>query len=151
LRGSKIWCLKVCPGQLRGGKCYSVCAFRGQIDCTCPDFCKNGAVCKHLRALQVLGLVPKGSKPSVMLRWEESHPVKPRRRKPALALPAPAAPAAKEKDETKAPVMMRTRRLHVPALGLAPSQADPADGFAMGFKNAVIRHVEKLRSEGGVS
>jgi hypothetical protein len=150
-RGSKIWHLKVMPGQERAGRTYSICSFRGKVDCTCPDATKNGAVCKHSRALQALRLVAKTAKPSVMAAWEERQPS--RRRKlpvPRLGQTA-AAPAAEEKDEAKAPIMMRTRRLHVPAVGLAPSQADPADGFAMGWKNAVQCHVEKMRSEGGLS
>jgi hypothetical protein len=145
-RGSKIWHLKVLPGQERGGRTYSICSFRGRVDCTCPDATKNGAVCKHSRALQALGLVAKTAKPSVMAAWEKSHPVK-RRRKPLLALPAPAAPAAGQKDQTKAPIMMRTRRRHVPAVG----QADPAAGFAAGWRDAVLSHVEKMRAEGGAS
>jgi hypothetical protein len=144
-RGSKIWHLKVMPGQERAGRTYSICSFRGRVDCTCPDATKNGAVCKHSRALQALGLVAKTAKPSVMAAWEERQPS--RRRKPPV--PTLGQSAAADAAEVKAPIMRRTRRLHTPAL--APTQADPADGFAVGWKNAVICHVERLRAEGGES
>jgi hypothetical protein len=109
-RGSKIWHLKVMPGQERAGRTYSICSFRGRVDCTCPDATKNGAVCKHSRALQALGLVAKTAKPSVMVAWEERQPS--RRRKPPV--PAAAAP----------PVKARTRRLHVPAIGAASAHVE---------------------------
>jgi hypothetical protein len=92
-RGSKIWHLKVMPGQERAGRIYSICSFRGKVDCTCPDATKNGAVCKHSRALQALGLVAKTAKPSVLAAWEERQPT--RRRKPPVLRPGqPAAAAA---------------------------------------------------------
>jgi hypothetical protein len=105
----------------------------------------NHAVCKHTRALQALGIVAKTAKPSILVAWENTQPSK--RHKPpvpTLGGPFPSTP----------PVKVETRRRHVPALaadGLAPNQADPADGFAVGWKNAVLAHVEKRRAEGGVS
>jgi len=144
-RGAKIWRLKVLPGQLRAGQIYSVCSVHGHVDCTCPDSVRNHAVCKHVRALQVLGMVAKTAKPSIVVAWENTQPS--RRRKPPitpLGGPFPSTP----------PVKVETRRRHVPALaadGLAPSQADPADGFAVGWKNAVVAHVERLQANGGVS
>jgi hypothetical protein len=147
-RGAKIWRLRVCPGQARAGQLYSVCSVRGHVDCTCPDSTVNFAVCKHARALQALGLVAKTATPSIMMAWRNNQPSR-RRKPPVPRLGQPAAAIPVPKDETQAPIMRRTRRLHTSAL--APSQADPADGFAQGFKNAVLCHVEKMRSEGGLS
>jgi hypothetical protein len=144
-RGAKIWRLRVCPGQTRAGQLYSVCSVHGHIDCTCPDSTVNFAVCKHARALQALGLVAKSATPSIMMAWRNTQPS--RRRKPPV--PTLGQSAAADAAEVKAPIMQRTRRLHTPAL--APTQADPADGFAVGWRNAVICHVEKRRAEGGVS
>src|SRR5271165_4157839 len=63
--GAKIWHLRVLSGQIRAGKVYSVCSIRRRVDCTCPDSTQNHAVCKHVRALQALGLVAKTTKPSL--------------------------------------------------------------------------------------
>jgi hypothetical protein len=144
-RGSKIYRLTVLPGQVRAGTVYSVCSTHGHVDCTCPDSTITHAVCKHIRALQALGLVAKTAKPTIQVAWENTQPS--RRRKPPvtpLGGPFPSTP----------PVTVETRRRQVPALaadGLAPSQADPADGFAVGWKNAVQCHVQQLASKGGLS
>jgi len=71
-RGSKIWRLTVLGGQSRAGQTYSVCQFRNNIDCTCPDATANNAVCKHARALQALGLVSPRAKASVMVAWQNT-------------------------------------------------------------------------------
>ena len=62
-RGAKIWRLKVCPGQQCAGAIYSVCSFHSHVDCTCPDSTVNFAVCKHIRALQALGVVARDRHP----------------------------------------------------------------------------------------
>ena len=56
-RGSKIWRLTVLGGQSRAGQSYSVCQFKHNVDCTCPDSTIQHAVCKHIRAMQALGLI----------------------------------------------------------------------------------------------
>ena len=65
----------------------------GHVDCTCPDSTITHAVCKHIRALQVLNLVAKTAKPSIQIAWENTQPS--RRRKPpvpGLSAPVPAEP-----------------------------------------------------------
>jgi len=137
-RGSKIWHLKVLPGQTRAGKLYSVCAVRGNVDCTCPDSVQNHAVCKHVRALQVLGLVAKTAKPSIMVAWENLQPSR-RRRPPVAALSGPVPPAVP-------PLKARTRRLHQPPL------QDNGTSFAAGFRDAVRSHLAGMSAaKGGVS
>jgi hypothetical protein len=135
-RGAKIWRLKVIPGQIRAGQIYSVCSFNGHIDCTCPDSTANYAVCKHTRALQVLGLVAKTAKPTIMIAWENTQPS--RRRKPPV--PPLSAPAAAEPPKDLA----RARRRHVPA-----AAADGAAGFAAGWNDAVRAQIASLK--GGVN
>jgi hypothetical protein len=68
-RGSKIWRLTVLGGQSRAGATYSVCQFKHSIDCTCPDSTIQHAVCKHVRALQALGLLSPRAKASIMVAW----------------------------------------------------------------------------------
>jgi hypothetical protein len=68
-RGSRIWRLTVLGGQSRAGQSYSVCQFKASVDCTCPDSTIQHAVCKHIRALQVLGLVSPRAKASIMVAW----------------------------------------------------------------------------------
>jgi SWIM zinc finger len=65
---------------------YSVVHQKGHgPDCSCPDRQINGAVCKHIRALAALGLIPALKGP------------RPRKARPAAAAPsgppAPPAPA----------------------------------------------------------
>jgi hypothetical protein len=130
-RGSKIWHLKVIPGQIRAGKLYSVCAVRGHVDCTCPDSVQNHAVCKHVRALQVLGLIARTVKPSILVAWENTQPS--RRRKPPIpALPGPVPP-----------VKAKTRRLHVATL------PDDGTSFAAGFRDAVRSHLAGRKAAKG--
>jgi len=71
-RGSKIWRLTVLGGQPRAGQTYSVCQYKRSIDCTCPDASANNAVCKHIRALQALGLVSPRAKASIMVAWQNT-------------------------------------------------------------------------------
>jgi len=132
--GAKIWHLRVLSGQIRAGKTYSVCSVRRRVDCTCPDATQNGAVCKHVRALQVLGLVAKTTKPSLVAAWEEAQPS--RRRKPALPTPAGPAPPLP-------PVKAKTRRLHVAAL------PDDGTSFAAGFRDAVRSHLAGMAAAKG--
>jgi len=68
-RGSKIWHLTVLAGQSRAGTTYSVCQFKRNVDCTCPDSTMQHAVCKHVRALQALGIVSPRAKASIMVAW----------------------------------------------------------------------------------
>jgi hypothetical protein len=68
-RGSKIWHLTVLGGQSRAGQSYSVCQFKRNVDCTCPDSTIKHAVCKHVRALQALGLISPAAKASIMVAW----------------------------------------------------------------------------------
>jgi len=68
-RGSKIWRLTVLGGQSRAGATYSVCQFKHSVDCTCPDSTVQHAVCKHIRALQVLGLISARAKASIQVAW----------------------------------------------------------------------------------
>ena len=68
-RGSKIWRLTVLAGQSRPGQTYSVCQHKHSVDCTCPDATIQNAVCKHVRALQALGLISPRAKASIMVAW----------------------------------------------------------------------------------
>ena len=132
-RGAKIWRLRVCAGQVRAGQLYSVCSVHKHVDCTCPDSTLNFAVCKHIRALQALGLVAKTATPSTMIAWRNTQPS--RRRKPpvpSLAGPVPVAAAAQ-------PVKAATRRRHVPDLPV-----NDAHTFAVGWNDAVRSHISAL-------
>ena len=137
-KGSKIWHLKVLPGQIRAGKLYSVVSVHRHVDCTCPDSVQTHAVCKHIRALQVLGMVAKTAKPSIMVAWENTQPSRRRKpRVPSLAGPVPPLPP---------PVKAATRRLHVPAL------QDDGTSFAAGFQDAVRSHLATMSAaKGGAS
>jgi hypothetical protein len=135
-RGSKIWRLKVLPGQIRAGQVYSVCSVHGHVDCTCPDSTTNHAVCKHTRALQVLGMVAKTAKPTIMVAWENTQPS--RRRKPPVPTLSGSVPAAAP------PVSTKTRRLHQP-----PAQVDDASRFAAGWNDAVKSHLASMSTKGG--
>ncbi len=137
-RGSKIWRLRACPGQQRAGTMYSVCSFRSHVDCTCPDSTVNFAVCKHIRALQALGMVAKSATPSIMIAWRN---IQPRRAKP----PFPGPPAAESPaPAAAAPVSVKARRLHQPALPAAD-----ASGFAAGWNDAVRAHLATTSAKGG--
>ena len=134
-RGSKIWRLKVLPGQTRAGQIYSVCSVHGHVDCTCPDSTTNHAVCKHTRALQALGMVAKTAKPTIMVAWENTQPTR-RRKPPVPALTGPVPP----------PVKAQTRRLHKPLV------QDDAPTFAAGWNDAVRSHLASMSAaKGGVS
>jgi hypothetical protein len=133
-RGSKIWRLKVMPGQIRAGEIYSVCSTHGHVDCTCPDSTRNYAVCKHTRALQALGMVAKTAKPSIMLAWENTQPSR-RRKPPVPSLGGPVPPPP--------PVKAATRRLHQPVV------QDEASTFAAGWKDAVRSHIASMSAKGG--
>jgi hypothetical protein len=134
-RGSKIWRLKILPGQLRAGLVYSVCSTHGHVDCTCPDSTRNYAVCKHTRALQVLGLVAKTAKPSIVVAWENTQPS--RRRKPPV-------PGLSSPVPTASPVSAKARRRHQPAV-----QVDDASQFAAGWNDAVRSHLAGMADKGG--
>jgi hypothetical protein len=131
-RGSKIWRLTVLPGQTRAGQVYSVCSVHGHVDCTCPDSVQNHAVCKHARALQVLGMVAKTAKPSIVVAWENTQPSR-RRKPPVPSLAGPVPP----------PVKATTRRNHVPVL------QDDGTSFAAGFRDAVRSHLAGMKAKGG--
>jgi hypothetical protein len=60
------WHLKKRSGP-RAGVTYCVLTHKGIVSCTCPDSIRSGAVCKHVRALQALGLVAKNAKPEAVL------------------------------------------------------------------------------------
>jgi hypothetical protein len=138
-KGSKIWHLKVLPGQVRAGKLYSVISVHGHVDCTCPDSVQTHAVCKHIRALQVLGLVAKTAKPSIMVAWENTQPC--RRRKPPV--PALTGPVPLPLPAPVKAVKAKTRRLHVAAL------PDDGTSFAAGFRDAVRSHLAGMAAAKG--
>jgi len=134
-KGSKIWHLKVIPGQVRAGKLYSVVSVHGHVDCTCPDSVQTHAVCKHIRALQVLGMVAKTAKPSIMVAWENTQPSR-RRKPPVPSLGGPVPPAVKA----------TTHRLHTPVV------QDDASTLAAGWNDAVRSHLASMSAaRGGVS
>jgi hypothetical protein len=135
-RGAKIWRLKVLPGQSRAGQVYSVCSVHGHVDCTCPDSVQNHAVCKHVRALQVLGLVAKTVQPAIMIAWQNAQPT--RRRKPPVPTLGGPVPTA-ELPSVKA----TTRRNHVPVL------PDDGTSFAVGFRDAVRSHLAGRKAAKG--
>jgi len=68
-KSSKIWRLTVLAGQPRAGQTYSVCQINTSVDCTCPDSTAQHAVCKHIRALQAVGIVNPRAKASIMTAW----------------------------------------------------------------------------------
>jgi hypothetical protein len=131
-KGSKIWHLKVLPGQTRAGKLYSVVSIHGHVDCTCPDSTVTHAVCKHIRALQVLGLIAKTAKPSIQVAWENTQPSR-RRKSPVPTLGGPLPP----------PVKAQTRRLHQPVV------QDDASKFAAGWNDAVRSHLATMSAAKG--
>ena len=132
-RGAKIWRLQGMPRTAAAGAIYSVCSFHSHVDCTCPDSTVNFAVCKHIRALQALGMVAKSATPSIMIAWRNIQPrAPPSHRSPPVA-------------ESPAPVSAKTRRLHKPTL-----PADDAAGFAAGWNDAVRRHLATRAAKGGV-
>jgi len=93
-------------------------------------------VCKHIRALQALGLVARTIKSSIMAAWEEQQ--QPRRRKPALPTSADPVPPP--------PVKAATRRLHKPVV------QDDASTFAAGWNDAVRSHIATMSAaKGGAS
>jgi len=134
-KGSKIWHLKVLPGQIRAGKLYSVVSVHRHVDCTCPDSVQTHAVCKHIRALQVLGVIAKSARPSIMVAWDV---VQKTRRAEAAAAASPVSPPS--------PVTAKTRRRHTPV-----TQVNDASQFAAGWNDAVRLHVAGLSQTGGVS
>ncbi len=136
-RGSKIWRLRVCAGQTRAGQLYSVCSVHKHVDCTCPDSTLNFAVCKHIRALQAIGMVAKTATPSTMIAWRNTQPS--RRRKPPVPSLAGSVPAA-------APIKAVTRRRHIPAVPV-----NDAHAFAVGWNDAVRSHVSALVAAKGGS
>lgn len=140
---AKIWRLTVLAGQPRAGVTYSVCQVSRSVDCSCPDSSGNHAVCKHVRALQALGLVSPHAKASVMVAWQNT-------------LSDPFNPHAQPRN------IARARRLHKaplpgpdglptpapappPATTLAP--AEPGS-FTAGFRAAVA---DQIAHAGGVS
>jgi SWIM zinc finger len=139
-KGAKLWHVTVLSGQLRAGRTYSICTFKRMVDCTCPDATKNGAVCKHVRALQVLGLVAKTARPSALARWKASQEADRQPPKNAARARRRHKPAVPALPEDVAPVFPRIKPPY--PTGLAASQADRADGFAIGSKCAVINEVE---------
>ena len=127
------------PGQTRAGRTYSVCSFHAQLECTCPDAVQNKAVCKHMRALQVLGLVPKSARPGVVAQWETIRSAA-RRRPPVAPGPAAEGPAERPRNIAK------SRRTHVPNLPTAAAAA--ASEFLSGFRAAIVTHVAGMQSGG---
>jgi hypothetical protein len=89
-------------------------------------------VCKHVRALQVLGMVAKTAKPSIVVAWENTRPSR-RRKPPVPSLAGPVSP----------PVKANTRRRHVAAL------PDDGTSFAAGFRDAVRSHLAGMKAKGG--
>jgi hypothetical protein len=138
-RGAKNWHITVLPGQTRAGRTYSVCSFHAQLECTCPDAVQNKAVCKHMRALQVLGLVPKSARPGVVAQWETIRSAA-RRRPPVAPGPAAEGPAERPRNIAK------SRRTHVPNLPTAAAAA--ASEFLSGFRAAIVTHVAGMQSGG---
>jgi hypothetical protein len=60
------WHLKKRSGP-RAGTVYCVLTHNRIVSCTCNYSVRGGAVCKHVRALQALGLVSKRAKPEAIL------------------------------------------------------------------------------------
>ena len=60
------WHLKKRSGP-RAGTTYCVLTHHKIVTCSCPDSIKNGAVCKHVRALVAVGLVSKRAKPEAVI------------------------------------------------------------------------------------
>jgi SWIM zinc finger len=51
----------------RKGQVYCVLTHKNVVTCSCQDSIKNGAVCKHVRALKALGLVARRAKPEAVI------------------------------------------------------------------------------------
>jgi hypothetical protein len=60
------WHLKKRSGP-RAGAVYCVLTHKNIVSFTCQYSIRSGAVCKHVRALQALGLVSKRAKPEAVL------------------------------------------------------------------------------------
>ena len=60
--GARHWHLKKLEGP-RAGVTHVVTSHRGTINCSCPDSSLNGAVCKHMRAVQACGLASRRLRP----------------------------------------------------------------------------------------
>ena len=51
----------------RAGVTYCVLVHKKIITCSCPDSVRGGAVCKHARALQAVGLLSRCATPEAVL------------------------------------------------------------------------------------
>jgi hypothetical protein len=151
-RGITVWVLRALDGP-RAGARYSVASVNRQAGCTCPDHETNGATCKHVMALRVIGLIPRTAR---TVREASAEQTARAARRPAKALAdladrihaAPPAPPS-GRDQ-----LARARRLHGKALAsekrvqtkLSASAPGPAEDFATGFRSAIHAHVAALAS-----
>jgi hypothetical protein len=71
----RTWRVRKIAGKDRVGAQYAcgVIVFgpRARLGCSCPDHLINNATCKHLSALQALGLLPKRPRARVQLAARE--------------------------------------------------------------------------------
>jgi hypothetical protein len=72
-KGARVWRLRSLGGP-RAGAVYSVVTHRRIVCCSCPDSMMNLSVCKHVRALQALGLVAKSAVPEAVQVYRNTHP-----------------------------------------------------------------------------
>jgi hypothetical protein len=86
--------------------------------------------------LQVLGMVAKTAKPSIVVAWENTQPSC--RRKPPVPTLGGPVPTAE-----LPPVKAKTRRLHVATL------PDDGTSFAAGFRDAVRSHLAGMKAAKG--
>jgi SWIM zinc finger len=104
---------------------YQVALEKGQQPaCTCPDFTINGAVCKHIGSLRVLGLIP-GRKPRPAAA-RRSHA----RRLASSGGGCRVEGGGTGPDGTAPP---------------ATRHPSPSTGFAAGFRRAVDEHLAMRR------
>jgi hypothetical protein len=130
----------VLAGQPCAGLTHSVGQAGRSVDCSCEDSHINNAVCKHIRALQALGLISRHAEASIVKAYQLSltdelnpPPNKPRnitraRRLHKAPLPGPEEPR----------IIDHATIVPAPPKALAP--AAPGS-FTAGFRAAIADHI----------
>ena len=156
-RGVTAWVLRALDGP-RSGTRYSVASVNRQAGCTCPDHETNGATCKHVMALRVIGLIPRSARTAREAAADETARADRRPNKARADLvdrihAAPPVAAAPAPPSGRDP-LARARRIHGKTLATenlsrtkAPTSTPrPARDFSNGFRSAVRAHVATLVS-----
>ena len=90
-RGMKVFALRSLTGE-RAGKVYSVAVVDRTAGCTCPDAEVNGATCKHVMALLLIGFLPVSARTAAESKAEADRlGIARARRRHSPAIVAPLA------------------------------------------------------------